>query len=703
MGSVLGGNAAASSIRPTQNPSKLTELSWAERGGGVGDTGSTLLDGQYEIGSRGLKSLQSGQDAVDMRRRLKNGFQPPQERLVRIRRLLAAATGLIIGATGIIVAVPSAGSAVVAPQPRRILSGWLPYWTPTTSTNATVANADLFSDASPFWHSATSATAISYQLDATSRASVVGRLHAAGIPVIPSVTDGTSAHTMAAILANPTTRAQHVAALVSLVLVNGYDGIDLDYEKFAFSDGSTTWPTTRPNWVAFVRDLSAALHSHGKKLTVAVPVMYDATYSHTSGYWVYDYKGIGPYVDSLRIMAYDYSFSVAGPIAPLSWVHRVAAFAATQLPASKIRIGVPTYGYDWPSSTTGCPVDNLPRKTGYTAAQAATLAASLSVTPTWNATYGERSFSYRKTYAGHNSAGAAASCTVTRTVWYDDASAVKLRAAFVSEFQLGGIALWTIGGEDAHQWSALRTFALSIAPTRTQLTGGPAATTVLFGHPVLVRGLLRRLDGTGIGAATVSLQALPRGSSAWKTIGSAVTSSTGSASLSVSPTATTAYRWYFAGDFATAASVGLASTVSVEIPAVLVHTTPGYHTVAGREWYTTCAPYLTSTRCFSYIKANTVVRVGNSYQVRTAFVFNNITYSGSAAAWAGNRLARTGSFVSGGHSWRVTCTPDATVGARSCRAYVWVHVTGRKLSSSGGFVYAQWWEWVFNDVVVLTA
>jgi len=76
MGSVLGGNAAASSIRPNQNPSKLTELSWAERGGGVGDTGSTLLDGQYEIGSRGLKSLQSGQDAVDMRRRLKNGFQP---------------------------------------------------------------------------------------------------------------------------------------------------------------------------------------------------------------------------------------------------------------------------------------------------------------------------------------------------------------------------------------------------------------------------------------------------------------------------------------------------------------------------------------------------------------------------------------------------------------------------------------------------
>ena len=452
---------------------------------------------------------------------------------MRIRQLVAAATGLIVGATAFVIAVPTAGSAAVAPVPRRILSGWLPYWTPTTSTNVAVANSDLFSDASPFWHSATSATAVSYQLDATSRASVVGRLHAAGIPVIPSVTDGTPAHSMAAILANPTTRAQHVAALVSLVLANGYDGIDLDYEKFAFSDGSATWAKTRPNWVVFIRDLSVALHARGKKLTVSVPVMYDATYSSTSGYWVYDYKGIGGYVDSLRIMTYDYSFSVAGPIAPLSWVHRVATFAVTQLPVSKIRLGVPTYGYDWPASTTGCPVDNLPRKTGYTAQQAAALAVALSVTPSWNPTYGERTFSYRKTYAGHNAAGATASCTVTRTVWYDDSSAVRLRAAYVAEFKLGGIALWTLGGEDTRQWSALRTFAESIAPTPTVLTGGPVAGSVLYGSSMTVHGVLRRFDGTGVAGASVSLQSMRYGASTWTTVGSAVTSSTGLATLSV--------------------------------------------------------------------------------------------------------------------------------------------------------------------------
>ena len=34
------------------------------------------------------------------------------------------------------------------------MSGWLPYWTTAESVNSFVANADLFSDISPFWHNA---------------------------------------------------------------------------------------------------------------------------------------------------------------------------------------------------------------------------------------------------------------------------------------------------------------------------------------------------------------------------------------------------------------------------------------------------------------------------------------------------------------------------------------------------------------------
>src|SRR5207247_1826940 len=161
--------------------------------------------------------------------------------LTVLASMLATMVASVLAAL-VVTPAPSASADTV--PPRRIVTGWLPYWTATSSTDVLVANRDLFTDSSPFWFTAKSATSVTAQL-------------------------------------------------------------------------------------------SQALHAHGKKLTVAVPVMYDATRTSSSGYWVYDYAGIGPYVDRMRIMTYDYSVSRAGPIAPIAWVSRVAAFAATQLTASK--------------------------------------------------------------------------------------------------------------------------------------------------------------------------------------------------------------------------------------------------------------------------------------------------------------------------------------------------------------------------------
>ena len=46
--------------------------------------------------------------------------------------------------------------------------------------------------------------------------------------------------------------------IVNLVVNKGFDGIDLDYEGFAFSDGRSSWTATRPNWAAFVAELGAS-------------------------------------------------------------------------------------------------------------------------------------------------------------------------------------------------------------------------------------------------------------------------------------------------------------------------------------------------------------------------------------------------------------------------------------------------------------
>ena len=77
--------------------------------------------------------------------------------------------------------------------------------------------------------------------------------------------------------------------------------------------------------MTFVRELADALHADGRTLTVSIPPVFDGGQTDDSGYWVYDYASITPHVDHIRVMAYDYSTSTAGPVSPLPWVEEVIA------------------------------------------------------------------------------------------------------------------------------------------------------------------------------------------------------------------------------------------------------------------------------------------------------------------------------------------------------------------------------------------
>jgi spore germination protein YaaH len=268
-------------------------------------------------------------------------------RTTRVRRRIVAGAAALGAAVmlGALVPVPAEGAT--APTPRKIVTGW-GYFSSTSASALTSLrdNVDLFSDISPFWYSATwngSSSAITPASYAANRDTVLPLMKATGVPVLPTITDGMAAHRMATVLAGSSTRTALAGQIVATVVAEGYDGIDLDFEGFAFSDGSSTWAATRPNWVAFVKQLSAGLHAKGKLLSITTPPLY----TPTTGYWVYDWKSIGSYVDRLRIMTYDYSTSKAGPISPFAWVAKVAAFAVTQVPSGKIQIGVPNYGRDW--------------------------------------------------------------------------------------------------------------------------------------------------------------------------------------------------------------------------------------------------------------------------------------------------------------------------------------------------------------------
>ena len=127
--------------------------------------------------------------------------------------------------------------------PRKIISGWAPYWATSASNATIVANADLMSEVTPFWFSANSSSKIVDQYTPSNSipmATQVNSLHASGVQVVPTVTDRTGKLVMAGILADPIQSASLITTLTTLAVQNNFDGIDLDWEGFAFSDGSSS-------------------------------------------------------------------------------------------------------------------------------------------------------------------------------------------------------------------------------------------------------------------------------------------------------------------------------------------------------------------------------------------------------------------------------------------------------------------------------
>lgn len=470
------------------------------------------------------------------------------EHRTTVRRRVLGALAATTAAVTFGVLLPVSSDAATAPTPRPIVSGW-GYFGSTSSSAMTslAANADLFTDVSPFWYAATwsgTSSAVRPASYAANRATVLPALRATGVKVLPTITDGMPSRRMAAVMANPTTRASFVAQIVAVVTANGYDGIDLDFEGFAFNDGSSTWTSTRPAWVAFVGSLASALHAKHRLLSITVPAG-TATSSDSTGYWVYAWSSVGRLADRVRIMAYDYSPSRPGPIAPFPWVERVVAHAVTQIPAGKISIGVPTYGRDWLGSVSGtCPelapagatsaqstgfFDNLSWAKGRHAfgsssaagfvkglfVDAAATVPGISVTQapvvSWDATNKERTYPYQVRFAGRHQLPAVTAAAVgglagTAQVTVTPVTGVTVGATVSGTGIAAGAKVVSVTGDvvtlsapSTGNVTGALTFTRTVTTTGTAVLSAPTTLTVADAAGVTVGATV---TGTGIPAGT---------------------------------------------------------------------------------------------------------------------------------------------------------------------------------------------------------
>ena len=456
-------------------------------------------------------------------------------------------------------------------EPRKILSGWIPYYSVKTvlplvrklpSAAPTIAgqpsvcdasqygpaenqaiessylftNKDLMKEVMPFWFSLKSPTVIrdDYVSGNPSwpMADTVCLMRRAGLQIIPTMTDGTAKLVLSQYLSNAATRTTIVNTIVDLVVKNNFDGIDLDYEGFAFVDGNTSWSKTAPRWVALVKELSVALHAKNKLLSVSTPYLYDPK-EKQKGYFVYAWADIASSIDRLRIMTYDYSVAKPGPMGPLSWTEKTIQYAISIMSASKVYVGLPGYGRDWITSVNGkCPTSAPPGLIGGAKAAtfkmnyAAAKAAIDGATPTYNEQFGEATYNYTQTYNGLSATGASTACTVNRTVWYQNARSFAARMALVGKYRLGGAAMWTLGMEDAAATNEIRSAALAIAPDpviNTMILENLNQGSINYGQLFTVKGLITLKDKTPIAGITVALEIKRTGESVWTKITDLVT------------------------------------------------------------------------------------------------------------------------------------------------------------------------------------
>lgn len=338
------------------------------------------------------------------------------------------------------------------------VSVWIPPWN-TSALTSIQLNGGAITESNPVWYSWNADYSIAKEWNAensTWRSSMSGLL----IPTVQNAVNGSfDATASAAMLASATTREFHATALTQLAINNGYDGVDIDYERV---------PTaSRANFTTFVNSLAAKLHAANKKLSVTVYAK-SGDGENWNGPGSQDWIAIGAAADSVKIMAYDYHWATSGPgaIAPLEWLDQVATYAEKTIPGGKIMMGLPWYGYDWPATGSAS-------NASYSSAHQTMLTNNATLQR--DVASGEAYFSY----SGH-------------TVYFQDAVGYGKKIDLLKQKHggIGGFAHWAAGVEDPDVWKVISGTPAVPPPTTPPVTppssgsgGTPIPTDFLVSGP----------------------------------------------------------------------------------------------------------------------------------------------------------------------------------------------------------------------------
>ncbi len=236
--------------------------------------------------------------------------------------------------------------------------------------------------------------------------------------------------------------------------------VHLNFEYSTYTDKELTDKFTK-----FVKHYSNFIKEHDSNSILAVSAFADSNRKQR----ITDIKEISSSVDLIFIMGYDFRTSgseYAGPTAPLDGIGTVAEYDIrttvkdyiANAPTSKILLGVPYYGYNWPVTTT----EPYSRKSSNNVlgttdfgARAQTyqdimqIIETYNIQPKWDDVAKVPYFTY---YNSEHDA--------YRQVYYENKESLKYKFDYANEMQLAGVGIWALGydGRYLDLWHLLESY-----------------------------------------------------------------------------------------------------------------------------------------------------------------------------------------------------------------------------------------------------
>ncbi len=213
---------------------------------------------------------------------------------------------------------------------------------------------------------------------------------------------------------------QLIQNLTLQIKEHGFEGVDIDFEYIL--------PEDKIPFVNFVRDIRTAVNELGYPVSVALAPKVSDTQAGLL-YEGKDYGLLGEAADSVLLMTYEWGYTYGPPmaVAPINKVRQVVEYALTKIPASKINLGIPNYGYNW----------TLPYVQGTSKATTIGNVEAVQIAIAHNATI-QFDETAQSPYFNYVSEG------LTHEVWFEDVRSISAKFELVKEYNLRGMGYWQI-------------------------------------------------------------------------------------------------------------------------------------------------------------------------------------------------------------------------------------------------------------------